>query len=1000
LISKAFNQSARWAGFLTVALLLNAAIAKPQTPSTSEVAAASTQTQKSVDILANARKLHSQEGPAKALPAYEKALALFRQEGDRKNEAITIGLMGNAYKRLGEHAKALDFLQRSLSLKRELGDRLEEGKTLSNIGLFYWETSDYPKAVEFFTQASDVANELKDRKLEAAILNNVGLVYDELGDYRKSLEHFNRALELYRGSEPSQGMADAIGNIGGNHFLRGNYAEALRYYEQALAIDEKLESKPSIALDLQNIGLSLTGLGRTREAIQALDRATSLAHDAGLKKEEADSRKAKASAFLQLGRYAEALEQYNQAKEVYERTAAGAAGFKLQLIEALGDLGNLKIRLGDAASAEADFRRAIELSEALKHPRGVTNNLISLGDLNLRQSRFSEAVGLYTQALNRALDADDKANTATAKLGLAHVHLKLKRLQEAEQQARKALDIARATQARPLEAETLYALAEVLRANNRQQEALTTFAEGSTIVNDLNNPELSWRFDFGRGQSLEAVGRNEEALTAYQTAVKTIETVRSELREERFRAGYIEDKYQVYVTLVRLLLRMGRAEEAFLASEKLRARSYLDLLGRGQPPIRNQAERQREETLRSRVRELQKNLEKEAAKAPRDQRRQAIEIFSKELNAAEQEYEIFVDDLSRSEPSYAAARSLKVVSSDEVRRRLPADAALLEYVVGENEIVIFVLTRKGLHAKTTPISSEDLQSRVETLRDLMLRYKTLEWKLPASSLFKTLITPVENAGWLRGVRQLYLIPHAILHYVPFAVLKNTDKTLVDSYVLAYLPAAAALIHGKKSSAASSSILAMAPSNTRLQYTRLESKSVSDSFPGKNTLLLGSLATESSFKRLASGFDIIHLATHGYFNKRNPLLSGLMLEPDTTDDGRLEVHEIMGLRLNANLVTLSACETAVGTGYFSAVPPGDDLVGLTRAFLSTGAPSVLATLWEVNDRSAVNFMEGFYGRLLNSDKATALANAQRQMRTRGRYTHPYYWAPFVLVGEMK
>jgi CHAT domain-containing protein len=263
-----------------------------------------------------------------------------------------------------------------------------------------------------------------------------------------------------------------------------------------------------------------------------------------------------------------------------------------------------------------------------------------------------------------------------------------------------------------------------------------------------------------------------------------------------------------------------------------------------------------------------------------------------------------------------------------------------------------------------------------------------------------LIAPVENEGWLNGIKQLYLIPHAILHYVPFAALQNGNSVLVEKYVLAYLPAAAALVQSNRAANASSSILAMAPSNTRLQYTQLESQSISGFFPHQHTLLLGPQATEASFKRLADRYDVIHLATHGFFNKSNPLLSGVTLEPDSDDDGRLEVHEIMNLRLKAKLVTLSACDTAMGSGYFSEVPPGDDLVSLTRAFLSTGTPSVLASLWEVNDRSAVRFMDSFYGGLRRSDKATALAMAQRQMLRSGVYRHPYYWAAFELVGDMK
>jgi len=136
----------------------------------------------------------------------------------------------------------------------------------------------------------------------------------------------------------------------------------------------------------------------------------------------------------------------------------------------------------------------------------------------------------------------------------------------------------------------------------------------------------------------------------------------------------------------------------------------------------------------------------------------------------------------------------------------------------------------------------------------------------------------------------------------------------------------------------------------------------------------------------------------YRHKLNPLFSGIELEAGGGEDGRLDVHEILGLRLRAHLVTLSACETALGSGYFSEAPPGDDLVGLTRAFLFAGSPSVLATLWQVDDRSTLELMQRFYARLRNGDKATALAEAQRKLRNgNGRYRHPYYWAPFVLVG---
>ena len=982
---------------LVLALFTAFSIASAQNQSTSNESSAA-ELQKAAEVFAQARQIHLREGPAKALPLYERALALYQQEKDRKGEAITIGVMGIVFKSLGQHTRALEYFERSLRMKRDLGDRLEESKTLVNMGLLYWDTSAYDKALQSYNEALAIAKEIRDSKVEAAALNNLGLVYDELGDYRRSLEMYNQALALY--SEPSSGMSDAIGNIGGKNLLLGEYAEALRYYERARAVDEQLELKPKLAVDLENIGLSLIGLGRATEALPILDRAISLAREAGLVKDEADSRKARASALVQLGRYSEALDQYAETRKIYEQAGVKAeAAFKQQLVEALGDLGSLELRLGDAVSAEKDFRRAVEMAEAIKHPRGVTVNLIALGDLQLRQKRFTEAIPLYNQAITRATQVDDKAQTSIAKVQLTHAYRNLKQFAEAERQGRDAVEIAKRTQARPMEAEALYALGEVSRSSERHQEALDRFSEGNEIANNTANPELMWRLSFGRGQSLEALNRDEEALTAYQASLKTIESVRNELREERFRAGYIEDKYQVYVALVQLLLKLGRPDEAFAAAERLRARSYSDLLNRGPAPIRNDAQRKKETTLQSRIRELQKGIEKESAKPLPDQRRQRLELFSNDLRDAEQEYENFLDDLAASEPDYADLKKLKVPERKEISSRLPSGTALVQYIIAPESLVIFVVTGERLEAKTVRTSSADLNSKVDTLRALLLRNKTNEWQLPSKSLYQILISPIENEGWLKGVHNLYVVPHAILHYVPFAALQHNNKFLIDKFVIGYLPAAAALVTRESAREASKSMLAMAPSNTRLQYTAPESKAVAGFFPRQHTLLVGPRATEGSFKRLANEFDVIHLATHGYFNRSNPLLSGLVLEPDDSNDGRLEVHEIMGLHLKADLVTLSACDTAMGSGYFSEVPPGDDLVGLTRAFLSTGTPTVLASLWELNDRSAVQFMSGFYGQLSRSDKASALANAQKRIRLRSAYRHPYYWGAYVMVGRM-
>ena len=164
------------------------------------------------------------------------------------------------------------------------------------------------------------------------------------------------------------------------------------------------------------------------------------------------------------------------------------------------------------------------------------------------------------------------------------------------------------------------------------------------------------------------------------------------------------------------------------------------------------------------------------------------------------------------------------------------------------------------------------------------------------------------------------------------------------------------------------------------------------------MLVGTEATESQFKQAAGRYRIVHLATHGFFNRINPLFSGVDLEPGPGEDGRLQVYEILGLSLAADLVTLSACDTALGAGELTDLPAGEELVGLTRAFLSAGSRNVLATLWEISDEATASLMGDFYQASRASDAADALSVVmRRQLRAGGRTAHPYFWAPFVLVG---
>jgi CHAT domain-containing protein len=289
------------------------------------------------------------------------------------------------------------------------------------------------------------------------------------------------------------------------------------------------------------------------------------------------------------------------------------------------------------------------------------------------------------------------------------------------------------------------------------------------------------------------------------------------------------------------------------------------------------------------------------------------------------------------------------------------------------------------------------------MRDLMRHVDSSDWQLPAESLQRLLVDSIEKAGWLRGAREIIFVPHGFLYYLPFSALVKSSSAgsrfLVEDYVVSYLPTAAALGINVPSTALPERLVALAPSVSKLQYTSGEARAVAATFAGSGTAVVGRNATETWFKSVAGEYTVIHFATHGSFNKKNPLFSGLELQPDAKNDGRLQVYEIVGLHLRAQLVTLSACETALGSGYFDEIPAGDEFVGLTRAFLSAGTSAVVASLWEVNDSSTAQLMRSFYRHVSRQSPSESFAIAQRAMlHGDTAHRHPYYWAAFVVVGN--
>jgi CHAT domain-containing protein len=355
-------------------------------------------------------------------------------------------------------------------------------------------------------------------------------------------------------------------------------------------------------------------------------------------------------------------------------------------------------------------------------------------------------------------------------------------------------------------------------------------------------------------------------------------------------------------------------------------------------------------------------------------------------------------------PRHVALVAPDVATWQGVARRLTPGAAFIEYLVSDSTTLAFVVTSDTIAVLDLGTRRQELARLVDFTRaTIATRGPGTDslWRAPLRRLHAMLVAPVEATGMLAGKSRLVLVPHVELQYLPFAALMDTaGRFLVQRYELAMTPSASVWIAlgDRAAGMPGVGLLAFAPQPATLPGSGQEVAAIRRLAGPNAQVLTGSAATESAFRRLAPTQRVLHLASVGVLNKQNPRFSFVQLAPDGAEDGRLEVHEVFGLHLAADLVVLSACQTGLGSGALADVPAGDDWVGLTRAFLHAGAGRVVATLWPVDDWATAALMERFYAASpVGAEPARALAAAQRAVLATPTTGHPFYWAGFVAVG---
>ncbi|HWM70112.1 MAG TPA: CHAT domain-containing protein [Steroidobacteraceae bacterium] len=860
--------------------------------------------------------------------------------------------------------EARDYLQKGLDIAQRLGDQKLIAITLLNIGGTYLEQGDYAQAFEHFSNSLQTAEAIPDEDLVAQALSSLGgLELDHQGDSSAALEYFQRALAIMQAENPPPAVkiARLVGNIGSLYADRGDSARALEHYRRGLRMLGPDQEPVSRAVMLQNMARIYEWQGDDVRALEYAGRALALGKKVGDKEEVANAYATIAYAEAKRGHYPQSLAAYRKSLTLLEE-----AGIRRQIAYTLTMMGNVQLRLRRYADAAAVLQRAVDIGETIGTPI-TAKAYVGLAKVRYEQGNFDGALVLAKQA--------------------------------------------------------------------------------SELARRAELPGTLWTSRMMEGGAYRAVGRLSEAREAFDKAIATVETLRDKtVGGQESQSNFFQSAVAPYQEMVGLLVAQKQFADAIAYAERAKGRALLDVLVGGRVNITRAmtaSEQEREQQFQIEITSLNRRTQVETVKSASDEPRRAE--LRAQLEQTRLAYDDFQADLYVTHPQLKVQRGqVKPVTLEEAGRLLPdSHSALLEYVVAEDKCYLFVLTRRSgsdevdLEVHTIALRAADLATQAQKFRQ-QLAERDLSFRPAAAELFKRLLGPARRQ--LGGKTSVVIVPDGPLWDLPFqALLEKGDRYFAENHAIAYAPSLTVLRemtrlrpqkHEERSDSDPFTLLAMADPDlhtdgavqgnaegqteiTRayrgeklrpLPEARREMAALQRLYGSRQSeVYTGADARESRFKSEAGKFRILHLATHGILDNASPMYSSVLLSPedDGTEDGVLEAREIMQMDLKADLVVMSACETARGR-----ISAGEGVIGLTWALFVAGTPTSVVSQWKVESASTAALMLAFH-RALKSEARTngsvfstarSLQRAELQMFRNRHYAHPFYWAGFVVVGD--
>jgi CHAT domain-containing protein/Tfp pilus assembly protein PilF len=923
----------------------------------------------------------------KAFEYATEALSVTRQSHASVAESRALDSLGEVHNYFGDKRKAITCYEEALSLARAEGERAEEGKILSNLGVAYSGLGEKRRALDQFDEAVRIFRELQDRRMMGEVLGNMGVTYDNLGEYQRALDNHQTELVLQRELGDRVSEAVALNNVGSAYSGLGAYQRALDAYTAALKINRSLDDRWNAAINLNNIAWVYDQLAEHRRALTFYQESLEIFHALPDRRRTAVTLNNIAEIYAELGDYRKAAALHNQALPL--RRLVGDADGEAN---SLNNLGKAYAKLGQPDKARALFEQALAKHRVSGNRYMMARTLRNLGELDRATGHAEQARQYLDEALETSRTIRDRSGEASAFADLADLERDCGNLSAAHQRAQEALSA--------FESLRLGVLSPQLRA--------TLFAS-IRKTHELNLEILA---------VLEARQPGE-----------------------------------------------GFAAAGLLASERGRARSLLEMLGESGTEIRRgvdagllDRERKLEKLIAGKAEQQTrllggKHTNSEAAAA------------EKELDALTGELDQVQSRIRETSPQYAALTQPAPLNLREIQTKvLDEETVLLEYALGSERSFLWLVSASSIDLFELPPRAE-IESATKRVYELLtVRNRKLPQESPAARAVR--VRQADHAYVAAGAKvsrmllgpvasrienkRLLIVGEGMLQYLPFGALPepgpNGQSPLIVNHEVVTSPSASVVaalrqeIASRKPAEKAVAILAdpvfsaddprvtqrtrplvgsgaedtpnHPPRSTgdlgiqefvRLRFTRNEAETIARLAPPPATLqaLDFDASRETALRPDLAQYRIVHFATHSLLNNDRPELSGVVLSlvdrRGRPQNGFLRLYDIYNLRLGAELVVLSACESALGEEI-----KGEGLIGLTRGFLYSGAPRVLATLWNIDDRTTAEMMRRFYEGLLARGErpAAALRAAQVTMWRSKAWDTPYYWGAFTLQGEWR